>query len=659
MDTSEWINKWRDTFYTAILIRKVEEKFLELFSTGVLSGTVHTCIGQELSAMAFCSKLEAGDFVFSNHRCHGHYIAFCGDYAGLVAEVMGKQSGVSGGVGGSQHLCSKNFYSNGIQGGIAPVAAGMSLALKFRGQPNLGVLFIGDGTMGEGIVYEVLNLISLWQIPLLVVLENNGYAQSTVQKDAMAGSLETRSQSFAIETFVSTTDIPEELFSNALESINYVRNEQKPAFHVVYTNRLASHSKGDDTRNAAEIQALWQEDPIEKFRLAYPAQYDEMSTIIDDLVSISVRDASMDGTMTLQDYTATSDAISVNYMKNSWSEIQLSGSDMFLVNRLNAALEYLLSSYDDVVLLGEDIKSPYGGAFKATRGLSEKYPSRVLSTPISEAAIVGVCNGLALKNFRPIVEIMFGDFLLLGLDQIINHAAKFYHMYNKQARCPIIVRTPMGGGRGYGPTHSQTLDKHLLGIDNVKVIALNQLLSIKDVYDSIYRYESDPVIVIENKLDYNKKSSFLTDSFFKGYLCEISDEHYPTFRLLPRNMRVNVSIIAYGGMLDTVARSCRQLFFQCDILAEIILISKISPLPIDTLKSSISSDIIAVVEEGSAIGGFGSEVISTLVESNLTVKRACRICSLPVPIPATVDLEKEVLVNTTMIVSKILELING
>ena len=134
----------------ALRIRKVEEKFLQLFSEGKLNGTVHTCVGQEFSAVAFAGQLKKKDFIFSNHRCHGHYIAFTGDVRGLLAELLGKASGTCGGIGSSQHLCHNNFYSNGIQGGIVPVAAGYALGNKLKGNGAIGIVFIGDGTLGEG-----------------------------------------------------------------------------------------------------------------------------------------------------------------------------------------------------------------------------------------------------------------------------------------------------------------------------------------------------------------------------------------------------------------------------------------------------------------------------------------------------------------------------
>src|SRR6202046_737242 len=222
----------------ALRIRKIEEKFLELFSLGKLNGTVHTCVGQELSALAFAGQLKKKDFVFSNHRCHGHYIAFTGDTRGLMAELLGKRSGICGGIGSSQHLCHNNFYSNGIQGGIVPVAAGYALGNKLKKNGAIGTVFIGDGTLGEGTLYETMNIISKWEIPLLIVCENNFYAQSTPQHVNLAGDIRARAKAFGIKTAYSNTSDVEELMQSAKDSIDYVRNECKPIFHLVDTYRL-------------------------------------------------------------------------------------------------------------------------------------------------------------------------------------------------------------------------------------------------------------------------------------------------------------------------------------------------------------------------------------------------------------------------------------
>ncbi|MDA9656640.1 thiamine pyrophosphate-dependent enzyme [Candidatus Marinimicrobia bacterium] len=177
-----------------ILIRAVEEKLLELFSEGKLNGTVHTCVGQELTGVFVSKYLIDEDHIVSNHRGHGHYLSKFKDIQGLIGEVMGKKSGCSGGYGGSQHLVNKNYLSNGIQGGMLPIAAGISLYFKLEKLNNISVAYIGDGTLGEGILYETINIASKWSLPLLIVLENNSYAQSTSIKQSFSGNLKKTSR---------------------------------------------------------------------------------------------------------------------------------------------------------------------------------------------------------------------------------------------------------------------------------------------------------------------------------------------------------------------------------------------------------------------------------------------------------------------------------
>ena len=255
-----------------MLIRGVEQRLLSLFAEGKLFGTVHTCIGQEWTGIAIAEALIDGDVIFTNHRGHGHFLARTGDVGGLIAEVMGKQAGVCGGRGGSQHLCAGGVYSNGIQGGIVPVSAGMALAQKLRGTGRIAVVFIGDGTLGEGVIYEAFNIASKWRLPLLVVLENNRYAQSTPQSQTLAGDIEARAAAFGIAAERADTWDPEGLLSTAARCVAAVRRGDGPRFLRIDTYRLMAHSKGDDDREPAEVQAYWERDPLTRFAAEEPGQ---------------------------------------------------------------------------------------------------------------------------------------------------------------------------------------------------------------------------------------------------------------------------------------------------------------------------------------------------------------------------------------------------
>jgi 2-oxoisovalerate dehydrogenase E1 component len=277
-----------ETWIQAFLIRAFEQRLLKLFSEGELFGTVHTCIGQEFTGIAVARHLLEGDLIVSNHRCHGHYLARTGDVAGLMAEVMGRVTGICGGRGGSQHICSKGFFSNGVQGGMLPVAAGMALAQRLTRANDITVAFIGDGTLGEGIVYETLNIASKWELPLLVVAECNGVAQSTPQSQTLAGDIVKRAEAFGITSHHGTTDSPAELTDLMGVAVERVRKESVPVFVRVDTHRLMAHSKGDDDRPREEVEGYWSLDALSNFEVEHPEEALELKARAEELVSDAV-----------------------------------------------------------------------------------------------------------------------------------------------------------------------------------------------------------------------------------------------------------------------------------------------------------------------------------------------------------------------------------
>ena len=637
----------------AILIRSVEEALLSLFSKGKISGTIHTCVGQEFSAVAFGNQLKEQDIVFSNHRCHGHYIAFKKNFESLILELAAKKSGVCGGIGGSQHLSDGNFFSNGIQGGIMPVAAGYALAQKLNKTKNIVVVFIGDGTLGEGIVYETLNIVSKWNIPLLIVCENNKYAQSTKIEQNLAGNILKRAEAFDIKTFEASTNDVDNLFISANESIQYVRENGKPAFHLIDTYRLNAHSKGDDDRNKAEINNQREKDPIVVFSKnneeIYNKLFIEVNSQINKVVDLldSYEDAD------LQNYQSKFQNTCDSCINEEWIDlIKIDERMGVLINRF---FKEQMQINSKVIFIGEDVHSPYGGAFKIAKELSENYPEQVYTTPISEGAIVGISNGLALAGFKPFAEIMFGDFITLAMDQIINHASKFHHMFNGKVNCPVVIRTPMGGGRGYGPTHSQTLDKFLIGIDNVKTVALNTLIHPNHILESVID-EAHPVILIENKIDYGRT---ILNNKLNNFSFRRTNEKYPLLRITPDAAKPDFTIVSYGGTTNIIIDALSKLFYNYDLLGEAFLLTQIHPIDKAQLATIINSveisKFVFVIEEGSAFAGFGSELITSIVENAKQPVSVKRIASMPVPIPAASKLEQEILINVNLIVDQILE----
>lgn len=268
-------------------IRRFEELLLRLFQSGELNGTTHTCIGQEAVPVAVMPLLRNSDFVFSNHRGHGHYLARFDDPAGLLAEIMGREGAVCSGVGGSQHIKRGRYLSTGVQGESLPVATGVALALAREGEGAIAVPFIGDGTWGEGAVYEALNIAALHRAPLAVIVEHNRIAQTTPTVSAMAGTIAARAAAFGCAHLpLSGWDIPAARAS-LIPALERLRAGGPPLIVEWSTARLAAHSKSDDTRPETEITALraadwetaWHREDPESFARADHAIREEIDAL--------------------------------------------------------------------------------------------------------------------------------------------------------------------------------------------------------------------------------------------------------------------------------------------------------------------------------------------------------------------------------------------
>ncbi|ONI91599.1 hypothetical protein ALI22I_08270 [Saccharothrix sp. ALI-22-I] len=641
MDRQEIVRK-------ALLTRRVEERLLELFTSGELAGTVHTCIGQEFSAAVISDHLRDEDAVFSNHRCHGHYLAATGDVVGLVAEVMGRRAGVCGGRGGSQHLHRENFLSTGVQGGCVPIAAGAALARKTRQDGGVAVCFIGDGTLGEGIVYEVLNLASLWRLPLVLVVEDNSYAQSTPKNTGVAGTIAARASAFGVEAARCDTWNWEELWATSGKAFDHVRSGDGPFLLEVQTYRLSAHSKGDDDRSPEELADRAAIDPLNTMLREGAEDLRRLDEEIRSLVDEAVAEA-----LESSPDAVPADEAAEGSSTPRWTETSASG--VRFVDELRTSLGSLLNRRADVHLLGEDVESPYGGAFKVTRGLSFDHPGRVRNTPISEAALVGVATGLALNGFPTFAEIMFGDFVTLAADQIVNHAAKLSFLAGDEAPpVDVVVRTPMGGGRGYGPTHSQTLEKMFFGVPGLRILAFNGFVGPRAVVEELGNGGAGPTLLVENKLLYGRR---VGDSLPRGFELLISDERFPSALVRPRRAP-DVTLLGYGGLCDDLASACHRLFFDHDLFAQVLCPTEIQPFRLaDHAEVVAAAPCLVVVEEGQGFGGFGAEVLAQLAELGLDGVRARRLSPAVSSLPASRAAERQVLPSVDDVVCVAAELV--
>ncbi len=332
-----------------------------------------------------------------------------------------------------------------------------------------------------------------------------------------------------------------------------------------------------------------------------------------------------------------------------------------VLNSLNQGLHTAFRRDERVFLLGEDVLDPYGGAFKVTRGLSSAFPDRVMTTPISEAGITGIATGMSLRGFLPIIEIMFGDFITLAADQIVNHLAKFRWMYNDQVTTPVVIRTPMGGRRGYGPTHSQTLEKILMGIPGLMVTAPTHFGDPGELLIHAVLEEIKPVIFIENKLLYLVKLFDKKDAEEFEIQKVPGTDPYPAYRVrLQGAPEPQITIMAYGHMAELAQKSMLRLAYEMEVFTELVVLTQMSPLNLEPLLTPRRySEKVLIVEEGTRPFGWGSEVLAQLAEvAGDHLKAADRLGALNVPVPASKPLEEAVLPSVDDIIRRCRQMVD-
>ena len=630
-------------------IRSTEELILDLFSRGLLSGTTHTCLGQELCQMSVVRALtDPDDVVLSNHRNHGHFLTYSGNALGLVAEIMGRKDGVCGGYGGSQHIAYRNFHSNGVQAGMTAIGSGLALDIKRRGSKGLVAITIGDGTLGEGLLYESMNLASIWGAPVLYVVENNGIAQTTYTKDTYAGTIEGRGQAFGLRTWRLDDSALD--FASAVEAVvTQMRQAKGPGMLVIDTCRLGPHSKGDDLRQPEEKQAIKDRDPLmamaSRLNPSVRANIEQRNQAFLQMVEAAALASPESRFESVPEHALRPAAPpTVSAQPAVASNVRVA---------LNLALRSLLSENPDVLVLGEDLHEPYGGAFKVTAGLSGDFAGRVISTPISEAGITGTGIGLAMAGRRPIVEIMFADFLTLTMDQLYNHAVKFPGMF-PQCQVPLVVRTPCGGRRGYGPTHSQSPENLLVSVPGLTVVYGSHRHNVGQLLvDAVSRWPN-PVVFFEHKLLYGEAQQPADYQVVPADAADQGAELFPTLR--QGSGQPDVTLVSFGGMLPFVERAARRLEAEEEISVEIVTPSLLAPLPRRTLVNLLMTrPRIAVIEESHHEFGFSAELLASLAEAGVKA-RVLRLGLPPVPIASARSLEREQMVDEQTIINKILTL---
>ncbi len=651
------VEKLEGLYQTMVRIRRFDEKTAELFSSGLVKGTAHSYVGQEAVATGACAPLRHDDAVVGNHRGHGHCIAKGARVDRMMAELMGRVTGYCRGLGGSMHIADLDLNILGCNGIVAagvPIGAGAALAAKLTGTDRVVVAFFGDGGANQGVVYEVLNLATVWKLPLIFVCENNQYALSTSAARTTAGEgVVARARAFGIPAVrVEGNDVLA-VYEAVAAAVTRARMGEGPSLVEALTYRwggLSMRANLPEYRTKQEELEWMERDPIARLerRLLEEHGVTEMrikearEAIERDLEeAVRVATGSAEPTVELMEASVYAPHIQVS------EPATRAGREITAAEALGEALRQEMTRDERVFIMGEDV-GLIGGIFGVTRGLRETFgDDRVRDTPITEPAFCGMGVGAAIAGLRPVVEVQIFDFVTLMMDQIVNQAAKFRYMLGGAPTVPLVIRGPQGGGIRLAAQHSQSLEAWFIHIPGLVVVAPSTPYDAKGLLAAAIR-EDNPVIFLEHKMLYPLKGPVPAEPYA-----------IPLGRADVKHAGTDVTVVATQMMVH------RALGAAADLEKEGISVEVIDPrtlVPLDeaTILDSVrKTGRLVIAHEAVKRGGFGAEIAALVTEQALDYLDApvVRVAARNVPMPYNDRLELATIPSREDIVAAIRSLL--
>ncbi len=503
-------------------IRAFEEQVNELYKSAKMPGLAHLYVGEEAVAVGVCEALRRDDLITSTHRGHGHCLAKGASVDRMFAELLGKEPGYCRGKGGSMHIADPetgNLGANAIVGGSAGIATGAALSAKMRGSGQVAVCFFGDGALGQGLLYEVMNMAALWKLPVIYVCENNLYGEYTPNAETAAGEILARPRAFGIHAESVDGQDVQAVNAAMRRLVERARRGEGPAFLDCKTYRYYGHHVGDINREyrTREEEREWmtERDPLLTLpggSRARPGGRGRLRADRDGRQgrgrgrgavraerAVSGRERGRRGCLCVGETSHGGIASHTDQR-----EAVMSVRELTFGEAVKEALAEEMRRDPRVFIIGEDVAEA-GHPFKVLSGLVEEFGTdRVIDTPISEPGFAGIGVGAAMTGMRPVVDIMFGDFLTLTMDQIVNQAAKVHYMSGGQLKVPIVFRTTLGATRRSAAQHSQSLHAWVSHIPGLKVALPSTPYDAKGLLKTAIR-DDNPVVFFEDKMMYQVK----------------------------------------------------------------------------------------------------------------------------------------------------------
>jgi 2-oxoisovalerate dehydrogenase E1 component len=649
-------NKQLIEFYRRLLWpRMIEEKMLVLLRQGRISKWF-SGMGQEAISVGATLALEKDEWIMPLHRNLGVFTTRDMPLHKLFMQWQGAQEGYSKGRERSFHFGNREHHICGMISHLGPqlaIADGVALAHKLRKENKVSLAFTGEGGTSEGDFHEALNVAAVWDLPVIFIIENNGYGLSTpVNEQYRCISLVDRAKGYGMEG----VQIDGNNLLAVYDTIKGVRDfcirHQKPYLVECMTFRMRGHEEASGTKYVPQdLFRLWeQKDPIsnyEKFLVQEAVltekevgdTRDSFKEQIESELAIG-----FDTRPVIADTETELDDVFMPSVKNSThavidnsaiEQMTTGGRSLRMIDAIKEGLHQSMEQHPNLILMGQDI-AEYGGAFKITEGfLNDFGKERVRNTPLCESAIVGASLGLSLEGFKSMMEMQFADFVTVGFNQIVNNLAKIYYRWGQNA--DVVIRMPTGGGVGAGPFHSQSNEAWFTHVPGLKVVYPSTPADAKGLLIAAIN-DPNPVMYFEHK------------ALYRAVTGEVPEEYYEIMIGRARHVREGdeVSIITYGSGVHWAEDYAAA---HPEISIDILDLRSLAPLDHIAIRAAVErTGRVLVLHEDTMTGGIAGEIAAWIAENCFSILDApvTRCCSLDTPVPFSIELEKNFLASARL-----------
>ena len=653
-----------DLYKSILFPRMIEEKMLVLLRQGKISKWF-SGIGQEAIAVGATKALDMDEWVMPLHRNLGVFTSRNMPLSKLFKQWQGNKDGYSKGRERSFHFGSKEHHVCGMISHLGPqlaIADGVALAHKLKKEAKVSLAFTGDGGTSEGDFHEALNIAAVWDLPVIFIIENNGYGLSTpTNEQYRCKNLVDKAAGYGIEGIQIDGNNILEVFQTIKNAREKCIKNQQPFLIECMTFRMRGHEEASGVKYVPkELFEEWEKkDPIKNYegwllkeKIISEGEIAEIrlatkNKIEEELkIGFIAEPINPDTKEEIKDVYAARKNVPLTVIDNSYLTdpiINSSVSEKKYINAISDALEQSLSRMDNFILMGQDI-AEYGGAFKVTEGFVEKFgKDRIRNTPICESAVVGAALGLSLHGYKSMMEMQFADFATVGFNQIINNLAKIHYRWGQNA--DVVIRMPTGGGVGAGPFHSQSNEAWFAHTPGLKVVYPSSPIDAKGLLIAAIN-DPNPVIFFEHKALYRSVSGLVPDDYYEIEIGKAS--HVKSGN--------DISIITYGAGVHWALEYANK---HQDISIDILDLRTLLPLDYEAIKNAVTrTGKVLVLHEDTLMGGIGGEISAWITENCFQLLDApvLRCASLDTPIPFNMDLEKNFMAYTRIgeVVAKLL-----